>query len=451
MVQAEIIEVIKGSLAHRYGLVAGDRLLSINGRKLRDILDYEISVADTKLEVEFTRNGVVEKIMLDNPNMESLGVRFDTSLFDGIKTCANKCVFCFIDQLPPGMRDAVYVKDDDYRLSFLYGNFVTLTNIGDSDIERIINDRISPLYVSLHTTNNQLRAQMLGRKKQDNTLENLKRLSDAGIEIHIQMVMCPGLNDANELDRSIEELASDFNSVESIGLVPVGLTSYRSGLYSLKPFDKQGIASMVKQVERWQQKFENQKGYAWVYIADEFYIAGGYRIPDAGHYAGFPQIENGIGLSRLFIDEVSDRARDLKGRGADNKSIAVITGELFAPILKDLVEDIRKASGLDIEVIATRNKYFGGEVNVTGLLTGSDIIDSASDWFLTNEKPYVLAIPDVVLNSDGLMLDGYSPQDASKKLGLRVEVFNSSGSGLIEGLVKHDISLGGGSRSPKCW
>jgi len=434
MILAEITEVRKGSLAQKYGIGPGDKLLSINGRRLRDILDYEISAADSKLEIELVRNGSFEKVTVDNPNLESLGVRFATSLFDGIRTCANKCVFCFIDQLAPGMRDAVYVKDDDYRLSFLYGNFVTLTNIGDSDIERIISDRISPLYVSLHTTNTKLRAKMLGRKKQDKTLDYLKRLSDAGIEIHIQMVLCPGLNDGAELDRSIVELESKYPGVESIGLVPVGLTSFRSGLYPLKPFDRQGIADLVKQVERWQREFEKQKGYAWVYIADEFYIAGGHKIPSADHYAGFPQIENGIGLSRLFMDEVNERIGDLKRRKVSDKNLAVITGELFAPVLEGVASDIREACGINIGVVATRSKYFGGEVNVTGLLTGSDIIDSASDWFTTNKKPDVLVIPDVVLNSDGLMLDDYSPQDLSQKLGLRVEVFDSSGSGFIEGL-----------------
>ncbi|PIZ38185.1 DUF512 domain-containing protein [Candidatus Aquicultor secundus] len=467
MIAAEVSEVKPDGLAHKNGIRAGDKIISINGKKLRDILDYELATADEVLNVELERDGEHRHIKIDNPHLLGLGIYFSTSLFDGIKTCANKCVFCFIDQLPPGMREAVYVKDDDYRLSFLYGNFVTLTNMNNEDIDRIIEDRISPLYISLHATNPQLRLMMLGRKKKDKTLVYLQRLSDAGIEIHIQMVMCPGLNDKDELERSIKELSSDYPNVGSVGLVPVGLTGYRDGLYPLRSFEKQEIMELIEQVERWQEKLERQKGEPWVYIADEFYIAAGRKLPTIAHYGEFPQIENGIGLSSLFIDEAEHGIEQLKAVASKNKHeqrttkavkqaqtaqgqktgqvghtgkalprIALVTGELFAGILEGIAHDIHQITGIAIDVIPVENKYFGGKVNVTGLLTGTDIVSSARRMFLEHGVPDILVVPDVVLNADGLMLDGYSPERAAYELGVEVRVFGSSGEGFIEGFME---------------
>ncbi|MHB8842746.1 MAG: DUF512 domain-containing protein [Candidatus Aquicultor sp.] len=452
MIAAEVCEVKPGSIAHKNGIRAGDKLLSINGRKLRDILDYEFATADEVLDIELERNGEHRHIKMENPHLLGLGIYFSTSMFDGIKTCANKCVFCFIDQLPPGMREAVYVKDDDYRLSFLYGNFVTLTNMNDEDIERIIEDRISPLYVSLHATNPQLRSMMLGRKKEDKTLVHLRRLSDAGIETHIQMVMCPGLNDKDELERSIQVLSSDYPNVGSVGLVPVGLTGFRDSLYPLRSFEKQEIIGLIAQIERWQEKLEKQRGGPWVYIADEFYIAAGRRLPPVEHYGEFPQIENGIGLSSLFIDEVENgieqlknavskrnRAKQAPQRGNNGSTplrISMVTGELFSGILEGIVCNISEIAGIAIDVIPVENKYFGGKVNVTGLLTGTDIVSSARQKFLEQGVPDILVVPDVILNADGLMLDGYSPEQVARELGVEVRVFGSSGEGCIEGLME---------------
>lgn len=449
MNSAEICEVKPGSLAQKNGIRAGDALISINGRKLRDILDYELAVVDERLTLEIERDGERRLVEITNPNLASLGIYFSTSLFDGIKTCANKCVFCFIDQLPPGMRQAVYVKDDDYRLSLLYGNFVTFTNVKDEDIDRIIEDRISPLYVSLHATNPQLRSMMLGRKKEDKTLAYLRRLSDDGIEIHIQMVMCPGLNNADELERSIKELSHEYPNVGSVGLVPVGLTGYRNGLYPLRSFEKQEIIELIDQVERWQKKLEKEKGEPWVYIADEFYIAAGRNLPTVDHYGEFPQIENGIGLSSLFIDEVGQGIEELKEAaknvkrtgqaertGGVQSRIALVTGELFENILKDIARDVSEIAGVDIDVIPVENGYFGGKVNVTGLLTGIDIVEGARRKFLESGAPDILVIPDVTLNADGVMLDGYLPEQVASELGVQVKVWASSGDGFIEGILE---------------
>lgn len=432
---ATITEIRRGSLADKNGIRVGDLMVSVNGRLIRDILDYELGIADEQLDLEIIRNGDRHHVEIDNPNYENLGIYFSTSVFDGIKTCANKCVFCFIDQLPPGMRESVYVKDDDYRLSFLYGNFITLTNMQDKDIDRIIKDRISPLYVSLHATNQELRTMMLGRKKTDRSLYYLKRLSEAGIELHIQIVVCPGLNDKDELDRSIGDLSDKYSNVASVGIVPVGLTGYREGLYDLRPFDKRGVKDLVSQVNQWQDRFEKEKGYAWVYIADEFYISAGYELPSKEHYGEFPQIENGIGLSRLFVDEVGDNIKNLRRTSGEAK-ISVVTGLLFESILKDVVSDLIDAFEVEIDVIAVKNDYFGGEVNVTGLLTGSDIVKGVNRRFLNKGKADLLILPDIILNGDGLTLDGYTVQMIAEQVDVKVAVSDSSGTGLIECLME---------------
>jgi len=432
---AEIFEVIKGSIAYKHGFKAGDKIVSINGRPMRDILDYEMGTVDEKIAIELLRDGKSETITVENDSFGNLGIKFSTSLFDGIKTCANKCVFCFIDQLPEKMRREVYVKDDDYRLSFIYGNFVTLTNVREEDIQRVIDDRISPLYVSVHTTDPGLRALMLGRKRADRSLEYMKRLTEAGIEIHVQIVACPGLNDGDALEKTIEDLAGEYDSVSSVGIVPVGLTGHRDGLYALRSFEKQEIIYLIEQAKRWQSKYKEEKGSTWVYIADEFYIAAGLELPPVEHYEEFPQIENGIGLSSLFIDEVKENAGKLK-TASGSKKLAVVTGSLFSSIMSGIVREINNNFGLEIDVIEVSNLYFGGKVNVTGLITGFDIAGSVGKWLRDNEKPDKLLVPDVILNGDGLMLDDYSPAALADNIGIAIEVARSSGSGFIDGIEK---------------
>jgi len=449
----KIQEVRRRSLAENYGIKAGDKLVSINGKKLRDIIDYELCAANEDICLDVIQNGSQRRINIKNTRLESLGVIFSTSLFDGVKRCANKCIFCFIDQLPPGMRKSVYIKDDDYRLSFLYGNFITLTNMKEQDIERIIKHRLSPIYVSLHTTNPELRAKMLGRKRKDRTYEYLKILLDAGIEIHIQMVLCPGINDGAELDKSIDELSTKYEGVSSIGLVPVGLTAYRDGLYPLRAFERQEIEDLIKQAKKWQSKFEKERGYALVYIADEFYISTGHNIPPLEHYGEFPQIENGIGLTRLFIDEVQSKL-DSFDSVRYRHNIAIITGTLFKNVMGNLLGKIKERTGAKIDAVAVENAYFGGKVNVTGLITGSDIITSVKKKFLENGKPDVLVIPDIVLNGDGFMLDNYTPDMIASEIGVKVEVVRSTGAGFVEDMLevlkKNDISLGGSCGKAKC-
>lgn len=434
MAPPEIYKIKKGSLAEKNDLRPGDAILSMNGKPLRDILDFELAASEREVTLMVLRSCCILKIVIENPSYESLGIVFDTSLFDGIKTCANKCVFCFIDQLPLGMRRDVYVKDDDYRLSFLYGNFVTLTNMGSEDVERIIGDRISPLYVSLHATDPLLRTHMLGRKKGDDSLGHLKRLTEAGIEVHIQIVLCPGLNDGEVLAKTIDDLANGYDNIESVGIVPVGLTGHREGLHELSAFSGQQAKALIDEVAVWQRKFEDEKGQAWVYLADEFYISAGEELPPLGHYDDFPQIENGIGLSRLFIDEARSAMEGLD-QALPVRRLAVVTGTLFAPVLRRVIEELARTHKLNIDVIAVDNLFFGGYVNVTGLLAGSDIIAGVGAWLNEHERPDHLYLPDVLLNADGLMLDDSTPDMVAEKLGVSVKVVESSGAGFVDSLA----------------
>jgi putative radical SAM enzyme (TIGR03279 family) len=483
-ISAVICDIKPNSLAEKAGLKAGDKIISVNGRELRDILDYQYASADEKVEILVMREGVAKTILCDNSAYEPLGISFDTSLFDGIKTCRNKCIFCFIDQLPGDMREAVYVKDDDYRLSFLYGNFVTLTNVDEADIERIIEDRISPLYISLHAADSQLRMRMLGRKKIDRTLEYMRTMSDAGIDMHVQIVLCPEVNDGKQLDRTLDEL-SEIEGVVSVGIVPVGLTAYRKNLFALRSFEKQEIIELVKQVSKRQEYFTERNGDVWVFLADEFYIGIGCELPQADHYGDYPQIENGIGLSRLFVDDAKariDACRAESVRVASRESatkqfrpVVIATGELFAPVMEEIASSINclvmdripatgcerqaykhddKQSGEQtsgqttgpLSVIAVKNKFFGGRVNVTGLLTGYDIVEALAKATAGGldagqiakgiaEQP-VLAIPEILLNADGLLLDGYTPERISSELGMEVAVIKSNGAEAVEEIVE---------------
>jgi putative radical SAM enzyme (TIGR03279 family) len=276
---------------------------------------------------------------------------------------------------------------------------------------------------------------MLGRKKGDDSLGHLKRMTEAGIEVHIQIVLCPGLNDGEVLAKTIDDLAYGYNNIESVGIVPVGLTGHREGLYELSVFSKQDAKALIEEVSAWQRKFEAEQGRAWVYLADEFYISAGEDLPPLEHYDDLPQIENGIGLSRLFIDEARAAMEGLEQQ-LPAQRLAVVTGTLFAPVLRRVIEELERTHRLNIDVIAVDNLFFGGYVNVTGLLAGSDIVAAVGAWLAEHEHPDLLYLPDVLLNADGLMLDDSKPETVAEKLGLSVKIFESSGTGFISSLAE---------------
>ncbi len=312
LVGARIKEVIEDSIAFEVGLESGDRVLSINGQPLVDILDYQFYSKDDNITLEVEKNsGERWFIDIEKDYDDELGLLFDEVVFDRIRVCRNRCVFCFVDQLPADMRKTLYVKDDDYRYSFLFGNFVTLTNLTESDWDKLESMRLSPLYVSVHTTSGQLRQQMMKNPQAAHIKEDLMRLKKAGIQVHTQIVLCPGLNDGAELLTTINDLADLYPSVQSIGIVPVGLTGHRQGLPVIGSFTSAQARELIEQANRWQDKFRSQWGTGLVYLADEFFIKAGLPIPPNEYYDDYSQIENGIGLTRLFLDDWREIIVDL--------------------------------------------------------------------------------------------------------------------------------------------
>ena len=368
-----ILRVLKGSIAEELDLVPGDKILKVNDTAMRDIIDFSFAMAEEEIELLVEHaDGTQEIIAFDKDYDEELGVEFERAVFDGIRACANHCYFCFVDMIAPDMRHSLSVKDDDYRLSFLYGNFVTLTNMGAADFDRIKRLHLSPLYVSVQCTNPVLRAEMLRYKRAENILGQLERLEEAGAEYHTQVVLCHGLNDGEELERTIRDITARRPHALSLAIVPVGLTKHRRDPFPLVQFDRAGAAAVIDQVEAWQEKIRAEDGRTFIYLGDEFYFLAGREVPSAEMYDGFPQLDNGIGLTRKFIEEWRRAGQTLPTRKKDN-ALCVISGTAVAPVMEQLAREL-DPEGRHIHVLPVENSHFGTTVNVSGLLTGSDII-----------------------------------------------------------------------------
>ncbi|HBT46431.1 MAG TPA: DUF512 domain-containing protein [Peptococcaceae bacterium] len=439
---ATIAAVTPGSIAAQIGLKAGDVLVSVNGEEVEDIIAYRYLTADESLVVEVIKAGgerwVVE---IEKDYGEDLGLEFAEAAFDGMRRCNNKCLFCFVDQMPPGLRSTLYLKDDDYRFSFLHGNFITLTNLREEDWERIFRQRLSPLYISVHTTNPVLRAGLLGNGKAGNILEHLTRLQEGGIEFHTQIVLCPGVNDGKELDRTLSDLADFFPALGSIGVVPVGLTAYREKLYPLRRYSAEEARAIIGQIEDWQREFRSRFGRGLVYAADEFYILGGRPLPEAPAYDGFPQEENGIGLTRIFIDEfhreLAAKHKTLKtcGREGEKTRAVIATGRLAAPVLEELVKAAKaRMPGLEARVVGISNSFFGPQVTVAGLLTGQDLARGLREADVAPGERILL--PDVMLRKDDqVFLDDWTVEDLRLRLDREIEVVPTGGAALARALL----------------
>ncbi|TLM97967.1 DUF512 domain-containing protein, partial [bacterium] len=362
-----------GGIAEEVGIEPGDVITAVNSQPLQDLIDFRYLCADENIELEVAKaNGEKWAVEIEKDIDEELGLTFAGATFDRIRSCANKCVFCFVDQMPAGMRKTLYIKDDDYRLSFLQGNFVTLTNLKPADIERILQLKLSPMYVSVHTTNPELRRQMLGSRNAGKIMDQLTRLAVGGISFHTQIVLCPGFNDGAELERTISDLAGLGPAVLSIAVVPVGLTSKRANLPVLRMLTTVEANRLIAQVRPYQERYRKQSGEALVYLADEIYLLAGLELPPAEHYAGFPQLENGVGLTRLFYDSFSGEAASLPEKLAVQKKISLVTGRSGAMVLKPVAERLNRVHNLSIEVKPITNRFFGETVTVAGLLTGQD-------------------------------------------------------------------------------
>lgn len=439
-VSAIVARVEPGSPAALAGIASGDTLVSINGHLVRDIIDYQYYAASSRVRLCVGRpDGSVFHAVIDNDYDTRLGIHFDELAFDGERRCANKCVFCFIDQLPAGMRRSVYFKDDDYRLSFLQGNFVTLTNLADRDIERIIRLRLSPLYISVHSTDENTRRTLLGRANVPTRpiMPTLARLSEGRIEFHAQVVLVPGLNDGATLEQTIDDLAGLWPSCASLGIVPVGLTSHREGLPRLKAVDSEVARQVIRTVNQAQLRSLDARGVRFVFAADEFYYLAQHEIPGGDEYDGYPQLENGIGPSRLFADEFSEAEGSLPKRAATAVDFAVVTGVLGARAIAGACARLGRVEGVRIRLLPVANKFFGESVTVSGLVVGADIVAAldvakssakAGDGFLGD----FVAVPDVMLRrGEERFLDDMTPHDVEQAIGAPVRIVSASPGGLV--------------------
>ena len=401
MVKGIISGVRKNSLADLAGINAGERLVSVNGVHVKDIIELSYCLTDTELDLELEGNYVNTRMVhISKLPDEDLGLEFDSAVFDRVRLCANNCKFCFVDQMIPGMRKGLYVRDDDYRLSFLYGNFVTLTNMVERDYERIITTHMSPLYVSVHCTDPDRRCELMQNKFAGDILAKLQRLIDAGIEVHTQIVCCPDWNDKEILEKSFKELYALYPGVQTMAVVPVGMTKQREGLAKLRPFTKEEAAELIDTVTKWQRKCRRETGSTFVYLGDEFYLLADRDLPKASWYDGFPQLENGIGLTRVFTEEWAATLKKLKRAKTKEKALIPV-GEGGYKVLKPLLEKLNAQYGSEHEFVPIKNDFFGGYVNVTGLLTGGDLLKQ-----LPPKQRIIL--PRVLLNSDDLFLDDMS-------------------------------------------
>ena len=378
-INRKILYVEPYSPADEAGIVPGDTLISVNGEEPLDILEYRFLTAEYEVTLEIEKkNGSREIITIEN-DYEDLGIEFCEGLLSEAQSCRNKCIFCFIDQLPEGMRETVYFKDDDTRLSFLQGNYVTLTNVSDEELDRMIRMRVSPINISVHTTNPDLRVKMLNNRFAGNIYGRMKKLCENEIYMNTQIVLCPGYNDKDELDRTIDELSQLIPYVQSLSVVPVGLTAHREGLCKLEPFTKESSLEVVRQVEAHQKRLLSEKGTRFVYLSDEFYINSGLEIPGAEEYEGFPQIENGVGLAASLIEEFNMAIEYIEDKPYRQK-VGLVTGELAAPLINELAMRVsEKAKGVEAVVYPVKNEFFGGGVNVAGLVCAQDILKTVKD------------------------------------------------------------------------
>lgn len=428
-----ITEVEPASIAEECGLEPGDRIGAINGHEIEDFFDYQYYIEDEFLKVEvLTKEKELCMLEIEKEEDEDLGLSFESFLMDEYTSCCNKCVFCFIDQMPPGMRDTLYFKDDDSRLSFLQGNYITLTNMKEKDMDRVIRYHLSPINISVHTTNPTLRCEMLHNRFAGDILEKIRRFSEAGIRMNSQIVLCKGINDGKELDRTIEELGEFLPYMESLSVVPVGLTKYREKLPKLEPFTKEDARTVLEQIQGWQKHFQQKYNTSFVHASDEWFILAEKAFPPEEYYEGFGQLENGVGMMRLLISEVEERLSQLQG---DNKerTVSVATAKLAFPTIQKLAEQVtEKFPNIHIYVYCIENIFFGERITVTGLLTGQDIIKQLKG------KPLgeVLLLPCNVLKAEeDIFLDDISLCGLSESLQVPVNIIQSEGQDFVNKII----------------
>ena len=427
-----ITAVAPGSIGEELELEPGDMLLSIDGEPVEDIFDYEYKT-DSEAFVMTVRKPDGEEWELEiESGGEDLGLTFENGLMSEYRSCRNKCIFCFIDQMPPGMRETLYFKDDDSRLSFLQGNYVTLTNMSDHDIDRIIRFHLAPINISIHTMNPELRCRMLNNRFAGDALKKLDRLYEAGTEMNGQIVLCRGINDGEELEETLKRLAAYAPCMKSVSIVPVGLSKYREGLYPLEPFTKEDAGQVIDQIERWQKICYQACGLHVFHASDEWYLLAGRKLPEEERYDGYLQLENGVGMLRLLYEEMTDALEKTQDDGG-KEELSLATGLLAAPYLETLMEMVReKFPGRMIHLYPIRNDFFGEQITVAGLITGQDLMTQLKGKPLGSR----LLLPEVMFkNGEEVFLDDITRTQVETALQIPVHIVKSSGYDLLEAIL----------------
>ena len=450
-VGAVIARVRRASIAEEAGLGPGDLITAIDGKPVRDLVDYRFLTAGEEIALQVVKASGEEWLLeVEKDYDDDLGIEFDETVFDRLRTCGNNCLFCFVHQMPRGMRQTLYIKDDDYRLSFLHGSYITMGNLSEEDLDRILEQRLSPLYVSVHTTEDDLRQRLMGTPRAGGIMERLRRLAAGRIQFQTQIVLCPGLNDGPHLDRTIQDLAGLYPNVLSIAAVPVGLTSHREGLYPLRPYIGPEAAAIIEQVEAWQDKFRSRLGTALVFAADEFYCLADRPVPPAGEYEGFPQLENGVGLIRVLLDEFAEVEPRLPEVLEGSRRVTAVTGVSAFPTIKQVVDRLSRIKGLTIDLVRAENDFFGPTVTVSGLLTGRDIVNSLQERKALDGLDLgdaVLIPASCVRQGEPVLLDDLTLAEMSSILGRPVETVGISGEEIARAFTGQSLQPAGG-RSP---
>ena len=432
----KITAVLPKSLAERAGIKAGDTLMKINGEEINDVLDYRFYLAEEKIDIEFLSGDEARTVTISKGEYDDIGLEFETPLMDKKQSCKNGCIFCFIDQNPKGMRESIYFKDDDSRLSFIHGNYITLTNMTKKDVDRIIKMRISPINISVHTTNPELRVKMMKNKHSGEVLSYLDDFKNAGLTMCGQIVLCRGVNDKDELTRSLSDLSKYYPAMSSVAIVPAGLTKYRDGLYPLSDFTPEEALEVINTVDRFGAMMKEKYGIRVFYASDEFYIKAGLEIPSADYYEDYPQLDNGVGMLRSFADEFTQAKDDYVGFAPKSKrKFTIACGTASEPMLSGFAKELMEMnSGVELVVKPILNNYFGHSITVSGLMTGKDIFEQ-----LEGEDIGTLLLPYNCLKADeNVFLCGMTTDELSRKLKCEIKMVDTDGFSFVDAIFDNE-------------